>query len=168
MPVSKLAPRARRYSFGSRNSGRPLFVSYVPVTRNETSARSAHRFNSCQFAHLRDQRCSAHRALQREYFTSSRSLTREIIDRLMFTSFFPLSLLLFFFARLIYCSWNFMYGSREKDARRFWYFYFHKIIYRWEIYSQCPLIFPLPYLRSLTFTILSNIWYVKKIMQYKN
>lgn len=92
-------PRARCYSFGSRNSGRPLFVSYVPVTRNETLARSVHRFNSCQFAHLRDQRYNAHRI--RKCFASSRS--RAKLQTSVYTS---LSLLFFEFrfARLIYCA----------------------------------------------------------------
>jgi len=59
----EICPRARRYSFGPRDSDRPLFVSYVLVTRNETSAHGA----SLQRLPIRSSsprsasRCNAHR-----------------------------------------------------------------------------------------------------------
>jgi len=57
----EICPRARCYSFGSRNSGRPLFVSYVPVTRNEASTRCT-ALTVRQFTRLRDQpRRNTHR-----------------------------------------------------------------------------------------------------------
>lgn len=56
----EICPRARCYSFGSRNSGRPLFVSYVPVTRNEASTRCI-ALTVRQFARPREFRCNTHR-----------------------------------------------------------------------------------------------------------